>query len=79
MARLIYSLPHWVLAASHLIELHWLPVKARNEFKICLLTFKALTFGEPRYLVDLFNVHVGMGLRTFDDPFQLYVLRATSE
>ena len=29
-----------------LIELHWLPMKAR----ICLLTYKALKFGEPKYL-----------------------------
>ena len=54
------------------MELHWLPVKARIKFKICLLALKALKFGEPRYLVDRLNfqnIHVGMGLRTFNDPF----------
>ena len=43
---------------------------------------KALTVGEPRYLADLLNLqndHVGMDLQTSDDPFQLEVLRATSE
>ena len=39
-ARLIYSLPHQVPTTSYHIELHWLPVKARIEFKICVLAFK---------------------------------------
>ena len=29
-----------------LIELHWLPMKARILYKICLLTYKALKFGD---------------------------------
>ena len=81
-ARLIYSLPSQVSTPSYLIELHWLPVKAGIEFKICLLAFKALKFGESKYFADLLNlqnVHVGMGLRTSDDPFRLEVPRATSE
>ena len=81
-ARLIYSLPPQFTFASYLIELHWLPVKARIEFKICLLAFKALKFDEPKYVADLINlqnVHVGMGLRTSNDPFRLEVPRLTSE
>ena len=45
--------------------------KARTEFKICLLAFKALTCGESKYLANLLNlqnVHMGMGLRSSDDP-----------
>ena len=34
--RIIYSLPASINTTSYLTELHWLPVKARNEFKICL-------------------------------------------
>ena len=52
-ARLIYSLPPRVPTTRYLIELHWLPVKARIEFKICLEAFKTLKFGEPKYLSDL--------------------------
>ena len=81
-ARPIYSLPPQVPATSYLIELHWLPVKARIEFRICLLAFKALKYGERRYLADLLNfqnVHVDMGLRTSDDPFRLEMPRTTSE
>ena len=78
----MYSHPPHVPTTSYLIEMHCLPVKARIEFKICLLAFKALKFGEPGYLADLStfqNAHVGMGLRTSDDPFCLEVPRATSE
>ena len=35
------------------ISLHFLPIKARIHYKICLLTFKALNHGEPRYLAEL--------------------------
>ena len=41
-ARLIFNLPPRVPTTSSLIELHWLPLKARIEFKISLTTFKAL-------------------------------------
>ena len=35
-----------------MISLHWLPIKARIEYKICLLTHKAVTYGVPKYLRD---------------------------
>ena len=35
------------------IGLHILPVKARIKYKICVLVYKALNFGEPKYLADL--------------------------
>ena len=81
-ARFIYSLHLRVPTTSYLIELHWLPVKAKIQFEICLLAFKALKFGEPKYLADLLslqNVHVDTGLRTSDDPFRQEVPRATHE
>ena len=36
-------------------ELHWLPMEARIEYKILLLTYKALNGQGPEYLVDLFK------------------------
>uniref|UniRef100_A0AAQ5X7A8 Reverse transcriptase domain-containing protein n=1 Tax=Amphiprion ocellaris TaxID=80972 RepID=A0AAQ5X7A8_AMPOC len=36
-----------------LVSLHWLPVKSRIEFKILLLTYKALNNRSPSYLKDL--------------------------
>ena len=40
-----------------LAELHWLPVSARIEFKIALLTFKTLTTHQPSYLHNLLQPH----------------------
>ena len=73
-ARLIYSLPPRVPTTKYLIELHWLPIKARIEFKICLMAFKALRLGEPKYLSDLLvrqSPGLGVDLRSSNDPFQL--------
>ena len=73
------SIPPRVPTTSYLIEPHWLPVKVRIEFKICLWAFKSLKFGEPKHLADLLNlqnVQVGMGLRFSDDSFRLEVPRA---
>ena len=81
-ARLIYSLPPRVPTTRYLIELHWLPIKARIEFKICLVAFKALRFGEPKYLSDLLvcqSAGLGVDLRSSDDPFRLVEPRAISE
>ena len=40
-----------------LADLHWLPVRARIEFKIALLTFKTLTTHQPHYLLELLQPH----------------------
>ena len=80
--RLIFALPPRVPTTSYLIELHWLPIKARVEFKICLLTFKALKFRQPSYLVELLNplvAETNVALRSSDDPFRLHEPRATGE
>ena len=65
-----------------LIELHWLPVKARIEFKICLLVFKALKFKQPIYLLDLLSPYcnqLGMDLRCSDDPHRLFEPSAVNQ
>ena len=81
-ARLIFNLPLRVPAAPSLIELHWLPLKARIEFKICLITFKALKFNKPSYIRELlsFSSHEStLGLRNADDPYRLHKPRAIGE
>ena len=40
-----------------LAELHWLPVTARIQFKIALLTFKTVTTHQPSYLFNLLQAH----------------------
>ena len=66
----------------HLLELHWLPFKARIGFKICLITFKALKFNQPSYIRELlsFSSHEStLGLRSADDPYHLHEPRAIGE
>ena len=41
-----------------LIELHWLPVKFRVDYKIAVLTFKCLNGLAPQYLSDLIQLYV---------------------
>ena len=81
-ARLIYSLPPQVPTIPFLMKLHWLPVKARVEFKICLITFRALKFNQPLYMRELLSlapVEAVMSLRSSDDPYHLCEPRAVGE
>ena len=36
-----------------LIDLHWLPVAARIEFKICVLAYRSLNSTAPAYISDM--------------------------
>ena len=77
-ARLIYNLPPFTSTSSYLYELHWLPIKARIEFKICLLVFKCLKHNQPAYLNELFIRYTPQSnviLRAADDPYLLIVPR----
>ena len=55
-ARLIYCAPKFCHITPILKELHWLPVRARIEFKILLITFKVIKGAAPKYLVDLVEI-----------------------
>ena len=55
-ARLISNVPRYTHITLVLCSLHWLPVKFRIDFKILLLTFKAI-YGHARgYLIDLIAI-----------------------
>ena len=77
-ARLVFLLPPRTSTTPSLIELHWLPMKARIEFKVCLLVFKALKYREPKYIVEMLTPfqNAGMPLRSGDDPWRLVEPRA---
>ena len=55
-ARLLTSCKKYDHITPVLRELHWLPVKYRINFKILLLTFKALHGIAPSYISDLIKV-----------------------
>lgn len=61
-------------ATPLLRTLHWLPVAARIEFKVCLFVFKALGGTGPGYLRDLLHTHTPMrALRSSADSSRLVI------
>ena len=81
-ARLIFSVAPRVPTTRFLIKLHWLPIKARIEFKICLIVFKALKFGQPKYIADMLSPPVTIShltLRSDNDPYRLHEPRTVDE
>ena len=52
-ARLVCYLRPREHVTSALIGLHWLPVAARIEFKICVLAYQSLNSTAPAYLSDM--------------------------
>ena len=52
-ARLILNIKPSDHITTALIQLHWLPVKYRIIYKICVLVHKALNELAPNYLRDL--------------------------
>ncbi len=55
--RLLISTHKFDHITPVLIQLHWLPVKLRIDFKILLLTFKALHNKAPDYICNFITVH----------------------
>ena len=61
-------------ATEALKEVHWLPIRQRCQFKILLLTYKALHNLAPEYLKDLLNVKsTSYCTRRSNDPLLLHV------
>ena len=52
-ARVVMDLRPRVHVSSALRELHWLPIKQRIEFKLCLLVHKSLIGHSPAYISNL--------------------------
>ena len=66
-ARLVSKTRKYDHITPVLIELHWLPVPQRIEYKVLLLTFKALHNQAPVYLQELLTpYHPGRSLRSSD-------------
>ena len=73
-ARLIKGIPPRNRITPVLIELHWLPIKARIIFKICTLTFQSMKYNKPLYMRDMlvdFDPSTSMGLRHRSEVFRL--------
>ena len=81
-ARLIKGLSPRERITPSLIDLHWLPIKARIIYKLCVMTYQALTSERPRYIRELlrgFHLHTPMFLRHSADPHRLDEPRSNLE
>ena len=52
-ARLVYYIPRFEHITPVLYRLHWLPVSFRIEYKVLILTYKAIHGHTPQYILDL--------------------------
>ena len=57
-ARLLMSSKKYDHITPILINLHWLPVRYRINFKILFLTFKAFYGMAPSYIIDLIHTKI---------------------
>ena len=66
-ARLLTGTKKYENISPILAKLHWLPVSSRVEYKILLLTFRALNNIGPQYIRDLLNIYTPpRNLRSID-------------
>ena len=81
-ARLIKGLRIRERITPSLIELHWLPIKARIEYKILFLVFKALKYSEPTYLrkhLSRVRLETNVTIRHTSDIHRLFEPRTDSK
>ena len=57
-ARIITQSKKYEHITPTLIKLHWLPVRSRIDYKILLLTYKAIHGLTPEYISDLIQVYI---------------------
>ena len=55
LARVVAKSPRFCHITPLLKSLHWLPVCYRINFKLCSLTYQALTSGQPVYIRNMFQ------------------------
>ena len=69
-ARLICNTPRFDQITPVLYDLRWLPIKSRIDFKILLITYKALNNQAPTYIKELLSIKktTSYNLRSYSDP-----------
>lgn len=78
-ARIVYRLRKYDHISPALISLHWLPMKFRPQYKLCLLTFKCVKGSGPIYLSNLLNLkEATRSLRSSRDSMLLQLPRTSS-
>lgn len=75
--RLIFNLKKSDHLTIHLMELHWLKIEERIDFKVLLIVYKALNGLAPCYLADLLSKPCKGNLR-LDSSLKLFQPRPSS-
>ncbi|XP_076033089.1 uncharacterized protein LOC143020543 [Oratosquilla oratoria] len=81
-ARLIKGVARRDRITPVLIELYWLPIKARIIFKICVMVYWTIRYGKPDYLRQILEDHQpgsAVSLGSSDDPFMLIEQRCNPQ
>ena len=73
LARVVLKAPRLRSPEPMLASLHWLPVVYRITYKLAIITFKALTTGQPTYLADLLHRRVALRHTRSSTPDSLVV------
>ena len=63
LARVVTNTSKFEHNTPILKKLHWLPIKQRIDYKLCLLTYKTLQIQQPTYLYNRGRLQGGTGLR----------------
>ena len=78
-ARVVAGLKKRDHITDTMYRLHWLPVRVRIQFKVLLLTYKALNNLAPSYISDLLTIYdPTRSSRSEDGPIRLTVPRTKS-
>jgi hypothetical protein len=73
LARIVKPKSRYDHITTVLAELHWLSISARIQYKVALLTFKAISTNQPSYLAELVSFHrPGRELRS-SQQYRLHV------
>ena len=76
-ARIIFRQSKFTHVTPLLKSLHWLPIKARIEYKTLLLTYKALNDQAPNYISSLLKYYEPSRTLRSSDSVQLNVPRTS--
>ena len=75
LARVVTKSPRFCHITPLLKSLHWLPIRYRIKFKLCSLTYQALTSGQPVYLRNMLEPSKKARRLRSSDLDQLHVPR----
>ena len=78
LARVIHRVPWREHITPTITKLHWLPVQQRKNFKLALLTWKALHLQQPSYVAELLNQRSTNGEHNLRDRGIMLVVPPTS-